>query len=221
MAWYSGEDPERRVFWNRLFGHYWWATWIMLICNGFIPIMLWFKRVRHSIAALFVISIFINIGMWFERYVIIVTSLSTSSCPSPGGSTALGDRDGDRDRNLRLVLLLVPPLHPAPAPGGDRRDQGSPAAAHAAPKRRRWPDEHRAAGGPGLLRLPGLTVDAIKKLREEGFEEITAFAPFPSTTSSTPSGTREPGSLFTLVGGLTGMPRGSPSRSSRPWTGRW
>jgi molybdopterin-containing oxidoreductase family membrane subunit len=76
MAWYSAEEPERAMFWNRLFGHYWWATWIMLVCNGLVPILLWFKRVRHSISALFVISIFINIGMWFERFVIIVTSLS-------------------------------------------------------------------------------------------------------------------------------------------------
>jgi molybdopterin-containing oxidoreductase family membrane subunit len=76
MAWYSGEAIERASFWNRLFGHYWWASWTMLICNGIVPVLLWFKRVRHSIAALFVISIFINIGMWFERYVIIVTSLS-------------------------------------------------------------------------------------------------------------------------------------------------
>jgi molybdopterin-containing oxidoreductase family membrane subunit len=75
LAWYSGEEIERTAFWNRLFGTYWWATWTMLVCNGFVPIMLWFKRVRHSIPALFVISIFINIGMWFERYVIVVTSL--------------------------------------------------------------------------------------------------------------------------------------------------
>jgi molybdopterin-containing oxidoreductase family membrane subunit len=76
MAWYSGEEIERAMFWNRLFGPYWWATWTMLVCNGLIPIMLWFKRVRLSIPALFVISLFINIGMWFERFVIIVTSLS-------------------------------------------------------------------------------------------------------------------------------------------------
>jgi Ni/Fe-hydrogenase subunit HybB-like protein len=53
----------------------------MLICNGFIPILLWFRRVRHSIAALFVISLFINIGMWFERFVIIATSLATEFMP--------------------------------------------------------------------------------------------------------------------------------------------
>ncbi|HIF05539.1 MAG TPA: hydrogenase [Gemmatimonadetes bacterium] len=75
MAWYSGEEVERAAFWARLFGQYWWATWIMLTCNGIVPVMLWFKRVRYSIPALFAISIFVNIGMWFERYVIIVTSL--------------------------------------------------------------------------------------------------------------------------------------------------
>ena len=75
MAWYSGEEVERAAFWARLFGPYWWATWTMLVCNGFVPVMLWFKRVRYSIPALFAISIFVNIGMWFERYVIIVTSL--------------------------------------------------------------------------------------------------------------------------------------------------
>ncbi|MBW3534837.1 MAG: polysulfide reductase NrfD [Gemmatimonadetes bacterium] len=81
MAWYSGEEIERGMFWNRLFGSYWWATWIMLTCNGLVPIMLWFKRVRHSIPALFVISIFINIGMWFERFVIIVTSTAHDFVP--------------------------------------------------------------------------------------------------------------------------------------------
>jgi molybdopterin-containing oxidoreductase family membrane subunit len=77
MAWYGGEEIEKTSFWSgRLFGNYWWAAWIMLTCNGLVPIMLWFKRVRHSIPALFVISLFINIGMWFERFVIIITSLS-------------------------------------------------------------------------------------------------------------------------------------------------
>ena len=76
MAWYGGEEVEKSMFWNRLFGSYWWATWTMLVCNGFVPVMLWFQRIRRSIPALFVISIFINIGMWFERFVIIVTSLT-------------------------------------------------------------------------------------------------------------------------------------------------
>ena len=85
MAWYSGEEVERSAFWNRLFGGYWWATWIMLVCNGMVPQMLWFRRVRHSIPALFVISLFINIGMWFERFVIIVVSLSHEFIPFAWG----------------------------------------------------------------------------------------------------------------------------------------
>jgi Ni/Fe-hydrogenase subunit HybB-like protein len=76
MAWYSFETPEREIFLWRLTGDYWWATWIMLTCNGIIPMMLWSGRVRRSIPALFTITIFINIGMWFERFVIIVTSLA-------------------------------------------------------------------------------------------------------------------------------------------------
>ena len=85
MAWYSGEEIERTTFWNRLFGTYWWAGWTMLVCNGMVPIMLWFKRVRRSIPALFVISIFINIGMWFERFVIIAVSQSHDFMPFAWG----------------------------------------------------------------------------------------------------------------------------------------
>jgi molybdopterin-containing oxidoreductase family membrane subunit len=76
MAWYSFEVPERAIFWNRITGDYWWATWIMLTCNGIIPMLLWSPKIRRNIAALFTITIFINIGMWFERFVIIVTSLA-------------------------------------------------------------------------------------------------------------------------------------------------
>ena len=85
MAWYSGEEIERTSFWQRLFGSYWWATWTMLVCNGLVPLTLWFKRVRHSIPALFVISIFINIGMWFERFVIIVVSTHKEYIPFAWG----------------------------------------------------------------------------------------------------------------------------------------
>jgi molybdopterin-containing oxidoreductase family membrane subunit len=76
IAWQSGNPFERAAFYHRAFGGYWVATWIMIVCNAFIPQLLWFRKIRTSIPALFVISIFINIGMWFERFVIIVTSLS-------------------------------------------------------------------------------------------------------------------------------------------------
>jgi molybdopterin-containing oxidoreductase family membrane subunit len=76
VAWYSGNPFERSSFYNRAFGDYWWATWTMIACNVFIPLFLWSKRIRTNLTWLFVISIFINIGMWFERWVIIATSLS-------------------------------------------------------------------------------------------------------------------------------------------------
>jgi molybdopterin-containing oxidoreductase family membrane subunit len=76
IAWYSGNPFERASFWNRAFGDYWWASWTMLLCNGVLPIFLWFPKVRRSIPTLFVLSLFVNLGMWFERFVIIVVSLS-------------------------------------------------------------------------------------------------------------------------------------------------
>jgi molybdopterin-containing oxidoreductase family membrane subunit len=76
MAWYSGNAFERASFWNRAFGDYWWASWTMLICNGFLPYLLFFPKIRRNIPALFLLSLFINLGMWFERFVIIVVSLS-------------------------------------------------------------------------------------------------------------------------------------------------
>src|SRR5213596_3656608 len=75
-AWFGGHPEERAAFWYRAFGPYWWASWTMIICNAFLPLLLWRKTIRTSILALFVISIFVNIGMWFERFVIIVVSLA-------------------------------------------------------------------------------------------------------------------------------------------------
>ena len=82
MAWYSGNIYERFVFINRAFGPYGWAYWTMVSCNVIIPQVLWFKSVRTNMAVVFVISIFVNIGMWFERFVIIVTSLHRDFLPS-------------------------------------------------------------------------------------------------------------------------------------------
>lgn len=76
IAWYSGNPFEQDAFYNRAFGEYWWASWTMLLCNGALPFLLWIRKVRRSIPVLFVISLFVNLGMWFERFVIIVVSLS-------------------------------------------------------------------------------------------------------------------------------------------------
>jgi Ni/Fe-hydrogenase subunit HybB-like protein len=85
IAWYSGNEYERYAFINRAFGPYWWAYWTMLTCNVVSPQLFWFKRCRTSLPIMFAISIVINIGMWFERFVIIVTSLHRDYLPSSWG----------------------------------------------------------------------------------------------------------------------------------------
>lgn len=85
IAWYSGNPFESYAFVNRAFGPYWWSYWIMIGCNVLVPQFFWFKKVRRSIPAMFVISIFVNIGMWFERFVITVTSLHRDFLPSNWG----------------------------------------------------------------------------------------------------------------------------------------
>lgn len=82
IAWYSGVEYEQYAFINRATGPYWWAYWSMISCNVITPQLMWFKKIRCSPVATFIISIFVNIGMWFERFVIIVTSLHRDYLPS-------------------------------------------------------------------------------------------------------------------------------------------
>lgn len=82
IAWYSGVEYEQYAFLNRATGPYAWAYWAMMTCNVFSPQFMWFKRLRTSIMFSFFISIIVNIGMWFERFVIIVTSLHRDYLPS-------------------------------------------------------------------------------------------------------------------------------------------
>jgi molybdopterin-containing oxidoreductase family membrane subunit len=85
MAWYSGNKYELFTFVNRAFGPYAWAYWTMVTCNVITPQLFWSKKVRRSIPALFVLSLFVNVGMWFERFVIIVTSIHRDYLPSSWG----------------------------------------------------------------------------------------------------------------------------------------
>ncbi len=84
-AWYSGNPYELFVFKNRALGPYWWAYWIMVSCNVLSPQVFWFKKMRTNVPVMFVVSILVNIGMWFERFVIIVTSLHRDFLPSAWG----------------------------------------------------------------------------------------------------------------------------------------
>jgi len=82
MAWFGPDKAESDLFAYRAFGQYWWWFWIMFSCNVIFPLLLWFKGFRRNMVALFILCIFVNVGMWFERFVIIVTSLSRAFNPA-------------------------------------------------------------------------------------------------------------------------------------------
>jgi molybdopterin-containing oxidoreductase family membrane subunit len=82
IAWYSGSEPEQASFWYRAFGPYWISAWVMIICNAFVPQILWFKKARLHLPTLFTVSVLVNVGMWFERYVIIISGLSREYDPA-------------------------------------------------------------------------------------------------------------------------------------------
>lgn len=112
IAWYSGNQYERFVFINRAFGPYGWAYWVMVACNVIIPQLFWLRKVRRSIPMMFVISIFVNIGMWFERFVITVTSLHRDFLPANWGMYAWSFWDaavlfGSFGMFLTLFLLYL------------------------------------------------------------------------------------------------------------------
>ncbi len=93
IAWYSNNPYERYQFWYRAFGFYAWAFWLMVFCNCVVPQFLWVKKLRTNFTWLFISSIFINIGMWFERFNIIVQSLSRDLVPSAWGNYSMSWTD--------------------------------------------------------------------------------------------------------------------------------
>lgn len=85
FSWYSANEFESYLLINRLTGPYAWSYWSLIACNALVPQLLWFKRVRYNIPMVFVISLVVNVGMWLERFVIIVTALHREFLPSSWG----------------------------------------------------------------------------------------------------------------------------------------
>jgi molybdopterin-containing oxidoreductase family membrane subunit len=84
-AWYSGDIFEQYMMMNRMFGPYGWMYWLLILFNILIPQLLWIPRITTNVPALFLIATSVNIGMWLERYVIVVVSLSRDFMPSAWG----------------------------------------------------------------------------------------------------------------------------------------
>ncbi len=112
IAWYSGSDFESYVFLNRASGPYWWSYWTMVSCNVLIPQVFWFKKIRRHIPTMFCVSLLVNVGMWFERYVIVVTSLHRDFLPVNWGMFDMSFFDfgaliGSFGMFLTLFLLYI------------------------------------------------------------------------------------------------------------------
>jgi Ni/Fe-hydrogenase subunit HybB-like protein len=88
MAWYSGNTYEMFVQSNRRSGPYAWSYWLLIACNVIIPQILWWKRARNNVPTLFVVALVVLLGMWLERFVIIITSLQRDFLPSSWGMYA-------------------------------------------------------------------------------------------------------------------------------------
>src|SRR5438874_965072 len=85
FGWYSGNQYERFMIWNRMHGPYASYYWTLIFCNGLTPQLLWFKKIRANLLFLWLISVVVSIGMWLERFVIVVTSLHRDFLPSSWG----------------------------------------------------------------------------------------------------------------------------------------
>jgi Ni/Fe-hydrogenase subunit HybB-like protein len=85
FAWYSANTYEEYMIRNRMWGPYAWSYWLLILCNGIVPQFLWIKRLRNNLAVVFIISLVVSVGMWLERFVIIVTSLHRDFLPSSWG----------------------------------------------------------------------------------------------------------------------------------------
>lgn len=85
MGWYGGSPFDWFMDWNRMSGPYLWAWWTIVFCNVLTPQVLWFRQVRQNVPTMFLISIIVQIGMWTERFVIVVTSLHRDFMPTAWG----------------------------------------------------------------------------------------------------------------------------------------
>ena len=190
-AWYSGNTYEQFVFMNRALGPYAWSYWIMVSCNVLVPQLLWRRKLRVNPWALFAISILVNVGMWFERFVIIVTSLHRDFLPSSWGMFIPTWVDiiqfiGSFGLFFTLLLLFLRFLpmiamfevkailphnaRDADAVGEEETTSEEPAQIQ---------ESHELVGM--LARFPSADrlADAVTDLRQQGYRKLDAFSPFP------------------------------------------
>ena len=176
MAMRSHSEFEQYVFHNRATGAYAWAFWTMIICNIVLPQLLWFKKLRRSITFSVCVALVVCVGMWFERFVIIVTSLHRGYLPSSWTMFSptwvdIGIFVGTLGFFFLLFLLYArsfPMIAQAEVKGG--RSQGSGLRCQVS--------GDRCQGVVIILDTPDSLLDKIKELKSEGKEIQEVYTPF-------------------------------------------
>ena len=116
FGWYSGNIYERFMIYNRMTGPYAWSYWLLILCNVLAPQLIWFKRFRTNLVVLFIMSIIVSLGMWLERFVIIVTSLHRDFLPSSWANYSPTGWDFSMFLGtIGLFFALLVSVHPLPA----------------------------------------------------------------------------------------------------------
>jgi Ni/Fe-hydrogenase subunit HybB-like protein len=222
-AWYSGNPNEMQIFINRATGDYWWAYWSMLTCNLFIPQILWFKSWRTTPWKLLIVATFVNIGMWWERFVIIVQSLHRDFLPGAWGNFTPSWVDwlqmaGDFGLFFTLTLLFMrylPMISMAEIKGvlphgASGKADNSEDAAHST-NFSALVDKTDGGSGEawGMIAEfsgPEKLMEAAKKLRDAGYTTLDAYTPYPVHGMVRAIGmTRSPLPWITLCGAITGL----------------
>jgi len=185
-AFFSGNPYERFVFLNRATGPYAWAVWTMFTCNVFAPQLFWFKRFRRSIPVMFALSIVINVGMWFERFVIIVTSLHRDFLPSSWGYFRPTFVDiltfaGSFGLFLTLFLLFVRflPMIAMSEVKAQLTSGASGTCFSLSPPAAQAEACATPHGVIGEFETPEALLNAVRAARAKGFAKLDALTPFP------------------------------------------
>jgi len=188
IAWYSAQPFESFVFFNsRMFGTYAWAYWLMITCNVVIPQLFWFRRFRQSPLLMFIVVLFVTCGMWFERFVIIVTSLHRDALPSSWGEFVPTWVDiltfvGTIGLFLTLILLFVrflPMVAAAEVKGVMPSGTGTGEAAGARFDADAQPQGAEVAGALAEFSSADGLLAAAKQTRLAGYRRFDVHSPFP------------------------------------------
>ena len=176
------------MMWNRMFGPMGWSYWVLITCNIALPQLMWIRKFRVNVGLMFIMSLIINTGMWFERFVIVVTSLTRDYLPSSWGTYRATQWDyATFAGNAGIVHVSVLPVHPLLPMIPDVGDAHDAAAGEGAARRRNrnWRQVTDACTAKELYGLlaefetPTQLVQAARAAYAAGYRRMDCYTPYP------------------------------------------